>query len=178
MIDLTTGRFVLREGVELFPGMTRKEFFESPLYKTELFHESDKDDLKNYSYFLKTQNIDGFEMSINIVVSSYDYVTRIELTRPDFYNWPDWPTDVTEEDYAYAIKKYNDEFLQHQVQGSIREGNEISFRSSWGSITSSINLRHTPKVMITIRYREVPFLKAKGMTFGHIDIFGNTNHNK
>ncbi|MNJ58433.1 hypothetical protein D3C77_540660 [compost metagenome] len=175
MIDLITGRFVLKEGVELFPGMTREDFFESPLYKTELYHESDKDDLKNYSYFLKTQNIDGFEMSIDIVVSSYDYVTRIELTRPDFYDWPDWPTDVTEEDYAYAIKKYNDEFLQHQIQGSLREGNELWFDYDWGSITSSINLRHTPRVMITIRYDEIPFLEAKGITFDDIDIYGDND---
>lgn len=175
MIDLTTGRFVLKEGVELYPGMTREDFFKSPLYQTELYHESDKDNPKKPNYFLKTQMIDGFEMSINIHVSHYNYVDEIKLTRPDFYDWPDWPTDVTEEDYAYAIKKYNDEFLQHQIQGNLRESNELWFQYDWGSITSSINLRHSPKVMITIRYREVPFLEAKGIRFDHIDIYGDND---
>ncbi len=40
----------------------------------------------------------------------------------------------------------------------------------WGSITSSISLRHTPSVKITIRYDEIPFLEAKGMKFDDIDI--------
>lgn len=166
MLDLKTGRFVLREGIELYPGMTREDFFKSPLYQTELYHESDKEDPKEYSYFLKTQNIDGFEMSLDIYVSDYDYVDRIEITKPEFYDWPDWPKGISEEDYAYSIKRYNDEFLERQIRGNIRAGNELWFDYEWGSITSSINLRHTPNVKLTIRYDEIPFLEAKGMTFG------------
>lgn len=170
MIDLNTGRFVLREGVELYPGMTREDFFKSPLYLTELYHESDRIDPINPSYFLKTQKIDGYEMSIEIHISYHDYVDRIEITKPEFYDWPDWPKGISESDYAYSIKKYNDEFLQKQIQGNIREGNELWFDYDWGSVTSSISLMHTPNVNITIRYREVPFLEKKGMKFDDIDI--------
>ncbi|WP_048601966.1 hypothetical protein [Rubeoparvulum massiliense] len=170
MIDFETGRFVLREGVELYPGMTREDFFQSPLYATELYHETNKEKPKKRSYFLKPQNIDGFVMSITIYLSSHDYIDEVKITKPEFYDWPNWPEDVSEEEYAYAIKRYNDQFLASQIQGSLREGKELWFDYMWGSITSSISLRHTPSVKITIRYDEIPFLEAKGMKFDDIDI--------
>jgi hypothetical protein len=170
MIDLITGRFILREGVELYPGMTREAFFKSPLYLTELSHESDKEDPKNSSYFTKTQNIDGYNMSLDIYISDHDFVESIIITKPEFYNWPDWPKAISERDYAYTIKKYNDEFLERQIQGSIREGNELWFDFDWGSLASSISLVHTPDVKITIRYSEIPFLEAKGYVFDDLSI--------
>lgn len=175
MIDLSTGKFTLREGVELYPGMTRDEFYLTSLFQTELYRESDKDDPGNRSYYFKPQTVDGYEMSVEVFLSDHNYVTEIELTRPDFYDWPNWPQDISEADYAYSIKKYNDDFLENQIKKSIGEGDEASFDYDWGSITSSINLRHTPNVKITLRYREAPFLKAKGITFDHIDVFGNGN---
>lgn len=177
MIQLNTGKFVLRDGVELYPGMTREEFFNSPLYQTELLRDSDKKDPGKYNYSIKPQTIDGFEMSVDIYISDYGYVDRIELTRPDFYDWPNWPANIKEADYAYDIKKYNDQFLELQLQAGVREGDELSFRYDWGTIASSINLRHTPHVMITITYREAPFLKEKGITFDHIDIFETGSSN-
>ncbi|GIP52984.1 hypothetical protein [Paenibacillus vini] len=173
MFDLDTGKFVIRDGVELYPGMTRETFFKSSLYQTELLRDSDRQDLGKYNYSIKPQTIDGFEMSVDIYVSDYGYVDKIELTRPDFYDWPHWPSNIKEADYAYDIKRYNDRFLEHQLQESVREANELSYSYEWGSLTSSINLRHTPHVMITIRYKETPFLKARGITFDHIDIFEN-----
>ena len=170
MIDLKTGRFVLREGVEVYPGMTREEFFKSPLYQTELFRERDRENPRERSYDIKDQIIDGYEMSMTIWISNDDeygdYVEEIEMTKPEFYDWPNgWPKDIREEDYAYSIKRYNDEFLQKQIQGNIREGKELWFEYEWGSITSSISLMHTPHVMLNIRYRVVPFKEAKGKKY-------------
>lgn len=168
MIDLKTGRFVLREDVELYPGMKREDFLNSPLFKTELYRESDKEKTRKFSYDLKTQNIDGFKMSITIYFEDDDeygdYVDMIEITKPEFYDWPDgWPNDWNS--YAYSIKKHNDEFLEKQIQNRIREGKELWFDYDWGSITSSISLMHTPHVMITIRFNIIPFKEAKGKKF-------------
>ena len=170
MIDLKTGRFILREGVELYPGMTRDDFFKSSLYKTQLFRESDKENTRKRSYDLKVQEIDGFQMQMCIYLSNDDeygdYINEIEMTKPEFYDWPDgWPSDWN--DYAYSIKKYNDEFLQKQIQGNIREGKELWFDYEWGSITSSISLMHTPRVMLTIRFHITSFKEAKGKKYNH-----------
>ena len=165
MIDLETGRFVLRKGVELYPGMTREEFFNSPIYKKELLWERDREDPREECYDIKTQEIDGYKMDMEIWFSNDDeygdYINQIKMTKPEFYDWPEgWPKDW--DSYAYEIKRYNDEFLQKQIERSIREGKELWYDYDWGSITSSISLMHTPHVMITIRYRVVPFLEAKG----------------
>ena len=69
MIDLKTARFILREGVELYPGMTREDFFKWLLYETQLSDESDKENPKRRTYFLKVQNVNGFQMCINIRIS-------------------------------------------------------------------------------------------------------------
>jgi hypothetical protein len=168
MIDLKTGRFVIKEGWELYPGMTREDFLKSPFYLTEVLSDYQKDET-NFSYGLNPMEIGGYKMMLDIHISYHDYIDEISITKPEFYDWPDWPKDISEEDYAYGIKRYNDEFLEKQIAGNIREGNELWFDYDWGSITSSINLRDIPHVMITIRYREVPFLIAKGYDLGDPD---------
>ena len=168
MIDLETGRFVLRKGMELYPGMTREEFFESPFYKEEIRWKKDKDNPREECYHIKTQEIDGYKMDMDIYFSNDDeygdYVEEIEMTKPEYYDWPEgWPRDWKK--YAYSIKRYNDEFLEKQIEGSIREGKELWYDYNWGSITSSINLRDIPIVMITIRYDITIFKEAKGKKY-------------
>ena len=170
MIDLETGRFILREGVEIYPGMKRDDFINSKLFEDAFFKDG-KVDTNKIFYDFKTQDIDGFKMELTIHFSPQNYIDRIELTHPDFYKWPDWPKDISEKDYAYSLKKYNDQFLMKQIEGSIREGNEIWLDYDWGSITSSISFYYNPTVMITIRYNLVPILEANGeIDFSNINI--------
>lgn len=168
MLDMETGRFVMGEGLELYPGMTREEFLKSKIFQEELLRIEDKNDLKSWSYDLRNQNIDGFLMSVTIRFSLYDYVEEIIMSKPEYYDWPDWPEDKTEEEFAREIKRYNDAFVAKQVEGS--KGVNFKLGSQLVTIKSTISLRHMPKVEVKIEYNEIPFLKAAGYDFGDMSI--------
>ena len=171
MLDMETGRFVMGEGLELYPGMTREEFLKSKIFQEELLRMEDKNDLQSRSYDLRNQNIDGFLMSVTIRFSLHDYVEKIIMSKPEYYDWPDWPEDKTEEEYAREIKRYNDAFVAKQVEGSKGVNTNLCCHSrAWGAIKSGINLRHMPKVEVKIEYNEIPFLKAAGYDFGDMSI--------
>jgi len=181
MLDINTGRFVIGEGLELYPGMKREDFFNSKIYKEELLHEEDREDLTNRQYCLKDQVIDGMLMSVIIRFSLHDYVEDIILSKPEYYKWPNWPEDRTEEEYAYEIKAYNDAFVAKQLEGTEGMGPNLGYYPTkpWGYIRSNFNLRHMPHVEVVISYNQVPILKAAGYTFGKrspLDIIrGNMN---
>ena len=170
MIDLATGRFVLREGVELYPGMKREDFFKSELYQNELWDERDKDDETTPYYFIKPQMIDGFEVNLMIWISRYGYIRKIEITKPEFHEWPNWPKDKSEEEYAYEIQAYHIAFLKKQIEGCIEEGEDPSFYYTWGSIDTTLSLMHHPDVKLIIEYRQAPILKALGKVYSFNDI--------
>ena len=181
MLDINTGRFVMGEGLELYPGMKREDFYKSKIFKEELRHSEDKDNYTDRLYDLKVQNIDGFLMDISVMFSSHDYLEEITLSKPEYYDWPNWPEDKTEEEYAYEIKAYNDAFVAKQLEGTEGMGpNEGYYPTKpWGYIRSNFNLRHMPHVEVVISYNQVPILKAAGYTFGKrspLDIIrGNMN---
>ena len=167
MIDMKTGRFTWGDGLELYPGMTREDFFKSKIYAEELKNEKDKENLTKWQYSLKKQNIDGMEMSVLIRFSSHDYVEEIIITKPEFYNWPNWPEDIPFKEYAYGIKAYNDEFVRRQTEstGGVHALPGCFPSESWGYIRSNISLIHTPSIEVVIRYDEIPFLEKKGYDF-------------
>jgi len=177
MLDINTGRFVMGEGLEVYPGMKREEFLNSKLFKEELRYPEDIENKKKRQYYIKEQNIDGFAMKLSIRFSLHDYVEDIILSKPEYYDWPNWPEDRTEEEYAYEIKAYNDAFVAKQLEGTEGMGPNLGYYPTkpWGYIRSNFNLRHMPRVEVVISYNQVPILKAAGYDFGEYtleDIWG------
>lgn len=175
MLDMETGRFIMGEGLELYPGMTREEFLKSKIFQEELLYSEDKKDLNSRSYDLRDQNIDGFWMSVAVRFSLHDYVTDIILSKPEYYKWPDWPEDRTEREYAHEIMHYNDAFVRKQVEMSIaknivKENDYNCYSGAWGYIGSGCDLRDIPRVEVKIEYNEIPFLRAAGYDFGDMSI--------
>ena len=152
MIDLQTGRFEWGPGYALWPGMTRADFQAGALYENEL-PQAVKEEPEKYICALKTQVIDGFEMSIDLFFDQDGYLDRIEMSRPDFYTWPDWPKDRSESEIHKEIKLHNDRFLATQMGGQIEGGRELSFDYDWGTISSTFSCVHDPDAEIIIRYR-------------------------
>jgi len=170
MLDLKTGRFIIGEGMEIYPGMKREDFLKTEMFKSQLYREKDYGNTTLPCYDLKVQEIDGYRMIITVWIDGFDYIDRIEMSKPEYYDWPNWPEGTDEYEYAYDIKRYNDEFIESQIKGQIREGNSIWFDCDWGSISSSIGLMHFPQVFINIRYFTVPFLEEEGYEFDISDL--------
>jgi hypothetical protein len=150
MLDQKTGRLSWGEGKALWPGMTHADFEASVLYKEELLDEEYKKERGGHTCFLKTQNIDGFHISVRLRFDHKDYLSDIILTQPEFYDWPDWPSDIKQEDYLLQIKDRNDHFLATQFQGQVEGGREIEFMFDWGTISSTFSFVHTPDACINI----------------------------
>ena len=167
MLDMKTGKITWGDGLELYPGMKRTDFFESKIFKEELYHEEDKRNLTKRRYFLKIQNFDGINMAVTIRFSLNDYVEDIIITKPEFYNWPNWPEDIPFKKYAYEIKAYNDEFVRRQTEstGGVHALPGCFPSEPWGYIRSNISLIHTPSIEVVLHYDEIPFLKAEGYDF-------------
>jgi len=172
MLDINTGRFVMGEGLELYPGMKREDFISSKIFKEELRFPEDRDNLTDRLYYLREQNIDGFTMKVSVRFSLHGYVKQIVMSKPEYYDWPDWPEDCSPEEYAYEIKAYNDAFVAKQLEGTEGMGpNEGYYPTKpWGYIRSNFGLRYTPDVEVVINYNEIPFLKAEGYDFGNYTI--------
>jgi len=177
MLDINTGRFVMGEGLELYPGMKREDFINSKIFKEELRYPEDKDNLTKWEYHLREINIDGFPMKSRVRFSLHDYVEDIILSKPEYYKWPNWPEDRSHEEYAYEIKAYNDAFVAKQLEGTEGMGPNLGYYPTkpWGYIRSNFNLRHRPDVEVVLSYNQVPILKAAGYEFGEYtleDIWG------
>jgi len=172
MLDINTGRFVMGEGLELYPGMKREDFINSKIFKEELQHEKDKENKTKWQYALKDQIIDGMPMSVIVRFSLHDYVEKIILSKPEYYKWPNWPEDRTEEEYAYEIKAYNDAFVAKQLEGTEGMGPNLGYYPTkpWGYIRSNFNLRHRPDVEVVISYDVVSFMEADGYDFGNLSV--------
>lgn len=86
MLDLKTGRFVIdaEKGWELHPFMSRKEFFDSGLFKSA-FPDINEIKTDKRSYHLGIVSINGYEMYTKIVLGGlHDCVEKIRLisTKP------------------------------------------------------------------------------------------------
>jgi len=152
MIDIKTGRFSWAEGKVLFPGMTYADFEQTVLYQNELLKDRYKTDRRNVSCRLRTQVIDGFPMAMKLVFDHHDFLAEIYMSHPDFYRWPDWPKEYSEEAYHLLIKDHNDRFLATQFQSQIEGGRELSFMFDWGKISSSFSYVHDPDAIVTLEY--------------------------
>lgn len=172
MLDINTGRFVMGEGLELYPGMKREDFLKSKIFEEELMYPEDKENLEKKIYYIKKQNIDGFFMELTVIFSLHDYVEEILMSKPEYYAWPNWPDDKTEEEYAYEIKAYNDAFVAKQLEGTEGMGPNLGYYPTkpWGYIRSNFNLRHRPDVEVVISYNQIPILEAAGYDFGEYTI--------
>ena len=153
MIDLNTGRFSWGEGYALWPGMTRREFEESELYRRELPDAVKRAEEPDLSYALKAQNINGFEIEVIIAFDQDDFLRRINIAHPDNYkNEKEWPSDTSDHDHLLFIKDYNDRFLAVQMGAQLEGGRELSFDFPWGTISSSCSYLHFPEAEINIVY--------------------------
>ncbi len=166
MLDLETGRFYWGDGLELYPGMSKEEFRKSKVFQCELKNEEDKNNLSKRRFHLREQNIDGFQMKVAVRISFFGYVEEIILSKPEYYNWPNWPKDRTEKEYALEILAYNDAFVRKQIEEGMAGKNiEIRslrfFASKWGAINSMCDLRDIPRVEVIIRYEN--FLFGRGL---------------
>ncbi|MBR6042137.1 MAG: hypothetical protein IKP37_05835 [Paludibacteraceae bacterium] len=161
MLDLKTGRFVINaeKGWEFHPFMSRKEFFESGLFK-QSEHSKNSSEInatKKYFHF-PSININGYEMNMSVHVGGlHDCVKNIWLVSTKLMEIPDincMPDNWRE--IAYEVKRIHDEFLQKETAMSpsdIDKDKENSFSLSWGSFGSSFCLRYDmPSADIEISY--------------------------
>ena len=159
MLDLKTGRFVINaeKGWEFHPFMSRKEFFESGLFKSEYLDKKDLS-LDDEVFHFGPLNINGYEMNMCVDFGGlHDCVERITLIStklseiPDINNMPsNW------KEIAYETKRINDEFLQKETSmapSCLDEDKDNSFMVSWGGFRSDFCLRYDiPDVEIVINY--------------------------
>lgn len=158
MLDIKTGRFVINEekGWELHPFMSRKEFFESGLFKSA-FPDINKIKTDKKSYNLGKVNIDGYEMYMSVILGGlHDCIEMItivseKMTIKDINNMPsNW------KEIAYETKRIHDEFLQKEMSVALRgagDEKDKSFMLPWGGVRSDFCLRYDiPDVEIVIDY--------------------------
>ncbi len=159
MLDLKTGRFVIdaEKGWELHPFMSRQEFFNSGLFKSEYLKKKDLN-LKDDVFIFGPMSINGYEMYMNVIFGGlHDCVEKIRLVSTklseikDINNMPsNW------KEIAYEAKRINDEFLQKETSmapSCLDEDKDNSFMVSWGSFRSDFCLRYDiPDVEIVINY--------------------------
>ena len=135
-----------------------------------MYHEKDRTNLTKRSYFLKIQNFDEMKMAVIVRFSLHDYVEEIIITKPEFYDWPDWPTDKSHKEYAYGIKAYNDEFVRRQTEatGGVQALQGCFPSEPWGYIRSNISLIHTPSIEVVIYYRKARPERNDGIDYGKL----------
>ena len=157
MLDLETGKFSWGEGFELYPGMSLEEFRKSKVFQCELKNPEDKNDMSKRSFCLREQTIDGFQMVVAVDISMFGYVEEIILSKPEYYNWPNWPKELTEKEYALEILDYNRAFVRKQIEeGMVGKDIKVrslqSFADEWGGIGTACDFRDIPRVEAKIRY--------------------------
>ena len=159
MLDLKTGRFVIdaEKGWELHPFMSRKEFFDSGLFKSEFLNKKDLN-LKDDVFGFGPMSINGYEMYMTVDFGGlHDCVERITLISTklseikDINNMPsNW------KEIAYETKRIHDEFLQKEMSVALHgagDEKDKSFMLPWGGVRSDFCLRYDiPDVEIVINY--------------------------
>ncbi len=150
MLDVKTGRLSWGEGKALWPGMTHADFERSVLYQNELLNEAYKADRHNQLCNLKVQDIDGFPMAMLLRFDHHDFLCDIVMSQAEFYDWPEWPADVSQNDYLLTIKEKNDRFLATQLQNRLEGGRELGFEFDWGTISSTCSFVHNPDAQIIL----------------------------
>jgi len=134
MLDTETGKFVIKEGKEVYPGMKREEFKKTSLYK-ENVDEVNKD---NIYYPLNIEKVDGFNVRIVIGFSPYDdYLEKIKIEKRSWrVSRPTTKKIGRGNDFEYerSVKRYLDRFLAKQLEGNIEGGRELWFDFDWGTI--------------------------------------------
>ena len=159
MLDLKTGRFVIdaEKGWELHPFMSRQEFFNSGLFKSEYLKKKDLN-LKDDVFIFGPMSINGYEMYMNVIFGGlHDCVEKIRLVSTklseikDINNMPsNW------KEIAYETKRTHDEFLQKETSmapSCLDEDKDNSYMVSWGSFRSDFSLRYDiPSAEIVINY--------------------------
>lgn len=162
MIDITDGMVDFGDGKVIYHGMTKEEFFESKIYKEELFCEKDKDNKEINIYPLKNQKLYGKEVRI-LVHFGLGYVEKVEIDCPEMSNYLEWPDDYDYHMNMFAyMNRYNHEILEKAFNTQIREGEptSLSVWDEWGRIGSTYDIR-IPHIAIVIRYRNRKFRKNK-----------------
>ena len=171
MIDLETGRFILGEGLEVWPGMKLEDFKKTDLYNVYT-SEDDKSDKNESMYRLKPQKIDGFELDISLMFQIDDYLTYIVIEKK---GWFVHEMETEEKigpsnnfEYENSVLTYLNEFLSSQMEGQIEGGRELTYSYKWGNITTTFlpySVTASPakiEIMITYRTRLFkPYRKVK-----------------
>lgn len=159
MIDLQTGSFVIdaEKGFEIHPFMSREEFMNSPLFKSEYLNKRGFSMDDPYFCFHPI-NIDGNEMFLRVHIGGrHNCVRKAVLISKrikeidDYHCMPEnW------KEIAYDIKREHDEFLLKQTQlgsSTIDPEKDNWFDVKWGSFRSSFCLRYDdPYAEIVISY--------------------------
>lgn len=137
MIDLKTGRFILGEGLEVWPGMKREDFRETELYE-KYVNEFDKKIQNKIYYGLLLEEVDGFELDITLDFSEYDdYLENIHIEKRDWQICEVPPVyekigRANNYEYENSILRYLNEFLSSQMRGQIEGGRELTYSYKWG----------------------------------------------
>lgn len=172
MIDLETGRFILGEGLEVWPGMKLEDFKKTDLYNLHT-SERDKSDKNEIYYRLTLNEIDGFELNIVLDFSPHDdYLENILINKK---GWFVHEMETEEKigpsnnfEYENSVLTYLNEFLSSQMEGQIEGGRELTYSYKWGNITTTFlpySVTASPakiEIMITYRTRLFkPYRKVK-----------------
>ncbi len=162
MIDLHTGKFAFGEWKKLYPGMKLEDFKRTKLYENELMYDSDKSDINEIYYLLKPQNIDGFEVNIELSFDFDEYLDRIKIEKKD------WEIDESEcetakigidnnYEYEYSVLEYLNKFLIKQINKRVEGGRELRFGYKWGRIETVFQPYEKPMdfadIKLILKYR-------------------------
>ncbi|NLK62110.1 MAG: hypothetical protein GX287_01540 [Fusobacteria bacterium] len=179
MIDLKTGKFILGEGLEVYPGMKLEDFKKTELYKSYTIDRK-KTDKNEWIYPLTIGKIDGFELNINIFFDDDGYLEDIEISKKGWYVHE----IETEEkigrsnnyEYEYSVLDYLNKFLMSQIEGSVEGGRELWFDYKWGTIKTTFlpyGATASPaNIKLTIQYRTRLFKPEKESNLTLEQMFG------
>lgn len=165
MIDLKTGKFILGEGKEVYPGMKLEDFKKTVIYEKELSNKQDKNDKNEMVYPLITQKIDNFELHFTLMFDKDEYLKYIEISKKGWYVHE----IETEEkigrsnnyEYEYSVLDYLNKFLMSQIEGQVEGGRELWFDYKWGTIKTTFlpyGATASPaNIKLTIQYDTIKF---------------------
>lgn len=145
MIDLTNGTFWINQEKdwELHPMCTYHECLNSPFIQ-----ENEAETKNEKSIHVKSIDIEGFHMSMDIHFGRNNYINRITLKSLTFSR--------DEEAYVLKTKTEHDRFIQQATALKIelnQPDQEQQIDADWGSINSSIDQSEEAEAKIVIRYR-------------------------
>lgn len=177
MIDIKTGRFTINseEGWEMAPFLTIKELMSSKFWQANQAELCEERSNKK-TFFFNHLTISGYSLSMEIHVGRNDYIDGITLRTELSTNIQEWISGTEWESNALKQKQTLDEFLIREASippQLISKDKELSIDTSWGGITSVMDLSSTPDIRITIRYRNMSESdKEKYLTMGRKYLHG------